>query len=84
MASRRRAVGERLLCMLGRFPDVVADDVEQFSDFDPWLLDIAGDCDCKWTVGALAVERGLAVLGGVDHHETRRRFDVRKSFIDQL
>ena len=43
LASRRRAVGEGLLHVLGRGPDVVADDVEQLSHLDLRLLDIVGE-----------------------------------------
>src|SRR5882757_8574440 len=40
LAARWRAVGEGLLGMPGGAPDVVADDVEQFSHLDAWFLQI--------------------------------------------
>src|SRR5271154_5491620 len=69
LAAGRRTIGEGLLLVPGRVPDVVADDVEQLSHFDMRLLDIARKRSCERAVDAFAVERGLAVLGGIHHHE---------------
>src|ERR1700761_4294881 len=64
LTSRRRAVGKGLLAVPGRGPDVVADDVEQLSHLDMRLLDVMGERDRERAVAALAVQRGLAMLGG--------------------
>ena len=47
--------------MPGRGPDVVADDVEQFSHLDMRLPDVARHRDRERAVDAVAVERGLLV-----------------------
>src|SRR5690348_1322303 len=75
LTPRRRAVSERLLPVLGGCPDVVADNVEQLTHLD-MLLDVVRERGRERAVLALAVERGLAMLGGIDHHEASGRLDV--------
>src|ERR1700676_176514 len=82
--SRRRAIRKRLLLVLGRGPDVVANDVEQLSHLDARLPDVARQRCRERAVGALAVERGLAVLGRIHHHEAGRRLDGGKPLVGEL
>src|SRR5262249_4952408 len=67
LAARRRAVGEGLLRVPGRRPDVVAHDVEQLPHLDMGFPEIVGDRERERAVGARTVERGLAMLGRIDH-----------------
>jgi hypothetical protein len=70
--------------MLGRIPDIVAHDIEQLAHLDMRLLDVVGDRGRERAVIAFAVERGLAVLGGIDHHDAGARLDVGESLVDQF
>src|SRR4051812_1151989 len=64
LAAGRRSVSKGLLLLVGGLPDIVADDVEQSPHLDLWHPDLARHGDRKRAVGEIAVERGLAVLGG--------------------
>ena len=67
LPAGQRSISVGLLPSRGRFHHVVANQAEQLVDLDIGRRDALGERDRKRAVAAFTVERGLSVLGCIDH-----------------
>jgi hypothetical protein len=79
----QRAIGVGLLPAGGRLHHVVTHETEQLVDLDIGYRDALHDGDREGTVVALAVERGLSVLGRIHHERRSRHLDLAEAAADR-
>jgi hypothetical protein len=83
VVSGQASVVEGQLVPIRGLHDIVADEVDQFPDFDPRLLEIIDERLGERAVLSRAIHRNLAGSSRVDHHGTGLRFDGRETAADR-
>src|SRR5581483_578406 len=83
LPPRHRSVAERLLAAAGHVEHVVADEIEHAPHLQARRLDVLHEGGGERAVGAVAVERGLAMLRGVDDERAALRLDRRQPAADR-
>ena len=75
LPPRYRSIAERLLATAGHVEHIVADEIEHAPHLQTRRLDVLHEGGRERAVGAIAVERGFAMLGGLDHERAALRLD---------